>query len=154
MQIRPVVRDDLDQLLVLVEALSRHHGDVPRASLANLEADTLGTAPWVHVLVAEIEGKLAGYVAVLPLSRFQYGQRGIDLHHVFVEEAHRGRGVGGALVAAALALGASLGATYATVTATPGNRAAQEFYASLGFVTAPRFGVRFWTPIPQGTRFA
>ena len=154
MQVRPVTAQDLGQLVLLVQDLARFHGDVPQVSVESLERDVLGGDPWVHVLVAETEGALAGYVAVLRLARFQYGQRGIDLHHVYVSESHRGRGVGGALVSAALDLGARLGASYATVTATPANVAAQKFYASLGFAPAPRFGARFATMIPQGTRLA
>ncbi len=150
MQVRPVRREDLVQLLQLVQGLARHHGDTPKASVDSLEADLFGPGPWLHVLVADEAGVLQGYVALLRLARFQYGQRGIDLHHLFVAEGQRGRGIGGALVTAALALGAELGATYATVTATPDNRAAQGFYASLGFAAAPRLGARFWTPIPKG----
>ena len=154
MQVRPVTPGDLDQLLPLVQELARFHGDTPQLTAESLARDVLDAAPWVHVIVAEAEAALVGYVAVLQLARFQYGQRGIDLHHVYVRESHRGRGVGGALIGAALALGGQLGATYATVTATPANLAAQKFYASLGFTPAPRFGARFATMIPQGTRLA
>ena len=124
MDIRAVTGADLPQVLLLVEALARFHGDQPLLTRESLDRDVLGPAPWVHVLVAEAEGILVGYVAVLRLARFQFGQRGIDLHHVYVTEGHRGRGIGGALVTGALQLGARLGATYATVTATPDNGAA------------------------------
>ena len=154
MQVRPVTPEDLPQLLLLVEALARFHGDTPQLTPDSVARDVLGSDPWVHVLVAEVDGALVGYVALLRLARFQYGQRGVDLHHVFVRESHRGRGLGGALVGAALDLGGRLGASYATVTATPANAAAQTFYASLGFAPAPRFGARFATTIPQGTRLA
>lgn len=147
MQIRPPAPEDLPGLLALVSALARFHGQEPLASLDSLGADVLGDAPWVQVRLAEVEGALAGYVAVLPLARFQFGQRGIDIHHLYVAEPWRGHGIGGALVAEALRLGAAMGASYCTVTATPDNRAAQAFYASLGFKDAPRFGARFWTPI-------
>lgn len=154
MQVRPVSPEDMGPLLPLVQDLARFHGDTPQLSLESLARDVLGVDPWVHVLVAEANDALVGYVAVLQLARFQYGQRGIDLHHVFVSPSHRGRGVGGALIGAALELGGRLGATYATVTATPSNVAAQKFYASLGFAPAPRFGARFAIMIPQGTRLA
>lgn len=154
MELRAPTRDDLPRLLVLVEALARHHGEAPSATLASLEADLFGPGPWLHALVAEEAGAVVGYVAVLRLARFHLGQRGIDLHHLYVDEAHRGHGIGGALVAEALSLGGRLGASYATVTATPANASAQAFYKSLGFQDAPRFGARFWAPIAQGTRFA
>ncbi len=154
MELRAPTRDDLPRLLILVEALARHHAETPHATLTSLEADLFGPGPWLHALVAEEGDALVGYVAILRLARFHLGQRGIDLHHLYVEEAHRGRGIGGALVAEALVLGGRLGASYATVTATPINQAAQSFYKSLGFQDAPRFGARFWAPIPQETRFA
>jgi len=125
-----------------------------RATLSTLEADLFGPGPWAFCLVAEEEARLVGYVTLLRLGRFQYGQRGIDLHHVFVTEDWRGRGVGRALVTEALAFGGRMGASYATVTATPQNRAAQAYYRKLGFSDAPQFGARFWAPIPGGMRFA
>ena len=147
MEIRAPGPKDLEGLLALIAALARFHGQEPAATRESLGADVLGESPWVHVRLTEVEGVLAGYVAVLPLARFQFGQRGIDIHHLYVAEPWRGRGIGGALVSEALRLGAALGASYCTVTATPDNRAAQSFYASLGFKDAPRFGARFWTPI-------
>lgn len=147
MRIRPPEPEDLPALMALVQALARFHGQEPALTVQSLGADVLGESPWVHLRLAEVEGVLAGYVAVLPLARFQFGQRGIDIHHLFVSEPHRGHGIGGALVAEALRMGAAMGASYCTVTATPDNRAAQAFYASLGFKDAPRFGARFWTPI-------
>jgi GNAT superfamily N-acetyltransferase len=152
MLLRPVAQADLPRLLPLAQALAQFHGQPPRLTEDSLARDVLGPDPWVHVLVAEAEGALVGYVAVLRLARFQFGQRGIDLHHVYVTEDHRGHGVGGALVAAALDLGARLGASYATVTATPDNLAAQKFYAALGFAPAPRFGMRFAVMIPPASR--
>lgn len=149
MQVRPVAEGDLPALLPMVQALARFHGHAPKLTTESLARDVLGPDPWVHVLVAGDEAGLVGYAAVLRLARFQFGQRGIDLHHVYVTEGRRGHGIGGALVGAALELGARLGATYATVTATPDNTAAQKFYASLGFSPAPRFGARFAILIPE-----
>lgn len=154
MDIHPPRPEDLPQLLALVQGLARFHGDTPRTTLAQLTSDVMGPCPWFHVLVGDEGGQLLGYVALLRLGRFQYGQRGVDIHHLFVAEGHRQQGIGRQLVVEALVLGGQLGATYATVTATPANTAAQAFYKRLGFADAPRFGTRFWTPIPEGTRFA
>ena len=51
--IRPALRSDLPMVLDLAHALAAYHGDAATLSLAALERDCLGPAPWVTVLVAE-----------------------------------------------------------------------------------------------------
>lgn len=141
--VRKVAPQDLAVLLTMVEALTRHHEDVPRLTAESLARDVLGAAPWFQVLVAEADGQLAGYAAALPLARLGYGERGLDLHHLFVAEALRGRGIGSALVRACEDLARGLGCGYVIIGTHPGNYAAQACYQSLGYAQMPNTAVRF-----------
>ena len=142
MPIRPAVPSDLDRLLILAQALTRHHNDEPVLTRATLARDVFGPSPWFRVLVAEAAG-VQGYAALLPLARLGHGQRGLDLHHLFVAETHRNQGLGTALVRACLGLARDLDCTYVIVGAHPANLAAQDYYRKLGFEPKGPSGIRF-----------
>ena len=142
MPIRPAIATDIERLLTLVEALSLHHNDQPRLTRETLQRDVFGPVPWFRVLVADEDG-VQGYAALLPLARLGLGQRGIDLHHLFVAESHRNRGIGTALIQASLALARDLACTYIIVGAHPANLAAQAYYQKLGFYPKGPSGIRF-----------
>ena len=141
--IRPVEARDLRALADLVGSLARHHGDVARVTQAGLARDCLGQAPWLQVLVAEHHGGLVGYAALCPRARMQFGERGMDLHHLFVHRPLRGQGVGQTLVEAAVTLSRRLGASFLTVAAEPGNEKAQDFYETAGFARRDAQAARF-----------
>ncbi len=142
MVIRTAQKADAPGLLAMVEALTRYHDDVPRATPVTVERDFFGDPPWFHGLVAEAGARLIGYAALLPLARLGYGERGLDLHHLFVVEAARRRGVGSALVRAAEDLGRDLGCSYLIIGTHPENGAAQEYYRRLGYELIPNTAVR------------
>lgn len=143
--IRPATPADLAELLTMVHALARHHDDTPDVTEADLARDLFGAPPWLQVLVAEEGRRLAGYAALQSLSQLQFGRRGMDLHHLFVQPAARGLGLGRALVSASIAHATALGCRYLTVSTHPDNHAAQAFYLALGFAArsagAPRFAL-------------
>lgn len=141
--IRRAEPTDLVALLGLVEGLTRYHDDVPRLTRDSLERDVLGPVPWFHVLVAARGAEVLGYAALLPLARLGYGERGLDLHHLFVTEAERRRGTGTALVHASEDLARDLGCSYVIIGTHPGNWAAQEYYQRLGFDSMANTAVRF-----------
>ena len=141
--IRRAVEADLAELLGMVQALTRHHADEPRVTLETLERDVLGAVPWFHVLVAEGAAGLLGYAALLPLARLGYGERGMDLHHLFVTEAARRGGVGAALLQAAEDFGIGLGCTYLIIGTHPDNWSAQQYYQHRGYHPMGNTSVRF-----------
>lgn len=141
--IRALTPGDLAALLPLVEALARHHGDDARANVGTLFRDFFGTPPWLQGQVATDQGLLVGYAALLPKARLHLGERGMDLHHLFVHPEARGKGLGRALLDAALAHARAQGCAYLTVTAHPANDAAKRFYAAMGFHAAPPAPDRF-----------
>jgi GNAT superfamily N-acetyltransferase len=141
--IRPVTPQDLEALADMVRHLARFHGDTPTVTPATLARDCLGQAPWLHVLVAERAGSLCGYAMLCPLARVQFGERAMDLHHLYVHKGVRGQGVGRALVGAAERLAEGLGAGVLSVAAMPENHAACQAYQAFGFHEQPQTERRF-----------
>lgn len=123
--------------------LAAHHGDTPTLTIDSLSRDTAGLAPWVTIIVAEHEGELIGYAALCPRISIQYAARGLDIHHLFVVQEHRHKGIGRRLTEAALAQARSQECQYVTVGTHPDNIEAQKIYTQLGFETLPPPGPRF-----------
>jgi hypothetical protein len=94
-EIRQVRPQDLEALADMVRHLTRFHGDAPAVTPATLARDCLGQAPWLVTLVAERQGALCGYAMLCPRARAEFGERGMDLHHLYVQRDLRGGGWGG-----------------------------------------------------------
>lgn len=146
--IRPATVADLAELVEHITSLAAHHDDFASVSEATLARDLFGPQPWLQILVAS-NNRLQGYTALTQLARLQWGQRGMDIHHLFVAKAHRGQGIGRALVAAAIATARAQQCTYLTVSTLAPNVAAQLFYTNLGFHSAPNQGIRFALDLSQ-----
>lgn len=142
--IRPATPADLPALLNMVQALARHHGDTPTASLDTLSRDIFGPHPWATTLVAQESGPLIGYATLTRSVQMQTGRRGMDLHHLFVVETARNSGIGRALIAAAVALARSEDVAQMTVSTAPDNPKAAAFYPMAGFEPYTSQAARFW----------
>jgi ribosomal protein S18 acetylase RimI-like enzyme len=143
--IRRATRNDLAAIgrlgALLVEA---HHGFDSRRFLAATRGTKDGYAaflgsqldePDAAVFVAEENGRVLGY-AYVAVESYDYmvlrGPAGL-LHDIIVDPEHRGRGVGGALLEAAVAYVRSRGLTQVVLSAAERNEAAQRLFASMGF---------------------
>lgn len=140
--IRKAEPRDLPQLCVMIAGLSAHHGDTSSVTEADLARDLFGPTPWLHILVYE-EAGLQAYAALTQLARLQYGQRGMDLHHLYVCTDFRSAGLGKSLLQACVTFAQKYGCSYLTVSALADNTDAQAFYLKQGFTLAPVSGVRF-----------
>ena len=147
LRIRAVERGDLAALLAMVVALTQHHDDTARVTIESLEQDFFGPVVWYHGLVAMQGAEVVGYAAALPLGRLGYGERGLDLHHVYVQPALRRLGVGRALVRGVEELGRDLGCSYVIIGTHPDNVAAQAYYQHLGYGPHASTGKRFAKPL-------
>jgi ribosomal protein S18 acetylase RimI-like enzyme len=141
--IRPAQPQDLPQLARQVAELAAHHDDQATVSQATLARDLFGPHPWLQILVSEADAQLQGYLALTQLARLQWGQRGMDIHHLYVAEPYRRLGLGRALIGAAVQTARAQDCSYLTVTALETNVAAQDFYRHQGFHHAPPSGMRF-----------
>jgi len=141
--IRTAKPRDLPELNEMIGLLAAHHGDAAAITPERLERDLFGPLPWITALVAESEEGLLGYAILVPLYRAQEGQRGMDLHHLFVRDGHRGHGVGQHLVDRARETARKAGCGYLSVSAATGNVQAHRFYEQMDFVPRPVTGMRY-----------
>lgn len=141
---RPVIKDDLPEILHMIVGLAAHHDDIADVSLPQLERDLCGPHPWFTVLVAEgATGALLGYAALTPIGQLQFGARGMDMHHLFVRAQARGTGVGSGLLRACLATARQMGCDFMSVGTHPDNHGAAQFYEARGFLRRSDSGARF-----------
>lgn len=134
---------DLPQLAEMITALAAHHGDAAETSSERLERDLFGPHPWISALVADAGDTLIGYAILVPMYRANEGQRGMDLHHLFVADGHRGHGIGQHLVDVARMQAITAGCDFLSVSAATGNFAAHRFYEHMDFTPRPVTGMRF-----------
>jgi GNAT superfamily N-acetyltransferase len=90
--------------------------------------------PDSRALVALVDGKTAGMAlltgtVVSPL----FDQSAVHVHYLHVREGARRKGVGHALLAAAVAYAEEIGAEHVITSVLPQLRETQRFYARLGF---------------------
>lgn len=134
---------DLPQLAEMIAALAAHHGDAAETTPERLERDLFGPHPWISALVAEADGSLIGYAILVPMYRAGEGRRGMDLHHLFVADGHRGNGIGQHLVDRARDHALKAGCDFLSVSAATGNFAAHRFYEHMDFTPRPVTGMRY-----------
>ncbi len=142
-KLRPALPGDLPELTVMVTALAAHHGDDSQITPQTLSRDLFADPPWVRVLVAQQGPALAGYAALLPRYRLQFGQRGMDLHHLYVNPTQRGQGLGRRLIEASMAHAERAGCVALTVGTDSGNHHAQRLYEHIGFQKTSADGVYY-----------
>lgn len=141
--IRAAKPRDLPELNEMILLLAAHHGDAAGTTPEQLERDLFGPLPWISALVAESDDGLIGYAILVPLYRAQEGTRGMDLHHLFVRDGHRGHGIGQHLVDRARDTARKAGCGYLSVSAATGNFQAHRFYEHMNFVPRPVTGMRY-----------
>jgi ribosomal protein S18 acetylase RimI-like enzyme len=118
----------------LVEAVARLLPQLSRTRTPPgvLELAELAAAPGTSLLVAfDDDGEALGMLTLV-LYRVPTGIRGW-IHDVVVDEAARGRGVGGALTEEALRLAERAGAVSVELTTRPQRAEANRLYQRLGF---------------------
>ncbi|HKP09806.1 MAG TPA: GNAT family N-acetyltransferase [Gaiella sp.] len=85
-----------------------------------------------HRLVAELDGEVVGWIAVVPYSR-RAVYRGVGEESVYVAEAARGEGVGRALLAALIESARAGGLWTLQAGVFPENEPSLALHRSLGF---------------------
>lgn len=132
-RIRPARPADLDGLLRLYEQLSPGTGAPPRA-LAQAALDALLAAPHLHLLVAELDGELAGTVTLVVTPGLTHLARPwAQLENMVVGESVRGRGLGGLLLQACDAIAREAGCYKIQLQSADHRTAAHAFYEGHGY---------------------
>ncbi len=132
--IRPATPQDVPLLLELFGDLAdyeklRHE---LRATEEQLSEALFGERPAAEALIAELGSDTAGYALFFPTFSSFLASRGIWLEDLFVRPAHRGAGVGKALLSAVAARVTERGGGRLEWCALDWNELALGFYQKLG----------------------
>lgn len=147
LNLRPARWGDKATLLDMIHALAQHHGDEPELDMAGL-IDLMGAGlPWLRLLVVEdLSGQkegLLGYAGLVGGLQLQHGRKIMDLHHLYIRQDVRGRGVGRALIEAARQEALALDCHRLTVSTQAQNTRAQQAYLACGFEPHTPTGAHF-----------
>ena len=118
----------------MIIAIARHHDQEKYVitDKAELEASGFGSSPKFGVLLAEVEGKVAGYVSYTWNYSIWLGSSYMNIDDVFVWEAYRGQKIGEALMAKARTVCKAHGFKRLKWEAQEDNHQAIKFYKRLG----------------------
>jgi ribosomal protein S18 acetylase RimI-like enzyme len=86
-----------------------------------------------HPILAEVEGKVAGFASLRLLNYLGEDAPYAELSELFVTECYRGRGVGRALIRELEGRARAAGASSLAVLTAAGNEAAVALYQAMGF---------------------
>ena len=134
LNIHPITRDEVPALLSLIRALAAYEKK-PHKVVANevdLLRDLFGPQPKFRALIAEWNGKPAGYASFFYFYSTYEGRAALFLEDLFVLEEFRGHGIGKSLLAAVAKLAIDDGCFGLRWEVLDWNRAAIEFYEKLG----------------------
>jgi GNAT superfamily N-acetyltransferase len=132
--IRPAQPGDVSQILTFIRALAAYERepDAVRATEEELLLHGFGENPYYCCLMAELDGKPAGFA----LYFFDYstwlGKPGLYLEDLFVAMEFRGRGIGKALLQRVAAIAVEKGCARLKWEVLDWNAPAIEFYSAMG----------------------
>jgi len=138
--VREARPEDLPALLAMWDELRRMGSRLERVMPAadeNAVLDRLSAVehdPSSRALVAVVDGEVAG-MTVLSITPYAplFDQQAVHAHYLHVREGFRRKGVGKALLGAAVAFADESGAEHVITSVLPQMRETQRFYARLGF---------------------
>jgi ribosomal protein S18 acetylase RimI-like enzyme len=131
-QIRDAGETDAPALVRLIEQLAG--GFELTNPLTEEYARECLAFPGSHVLLAEVEGEAIGLLSSSVRPDLFHAAPSCTIDELIVEQAHRGRGAGSALLGEVLRRAAALGCVEVSVTVMPDNEGAQRLYRSHGLV--------------------
>jgi ribosomal protein S18 acetylase RimI-like enzyme len=135
--IRPARPDDADAVAALAHALSVQDNEPTGNFTPEAMRGAVFDDPRVRVLVAEVDGKVVGYVMFHDSYDTANAARGLYLNDIIVEESVRGHGVARALMAAVMREAKRQGDVFVWWVAKPTNARALAFYKRLGAIQVP-----------------
>ena len=132
--IRPATRADIPQILRFIRALATYERapQAVTATEAGLERDGFGANPIYFCLIAEDDGKSAGFALFFYNYSTWLGRPGIYLEDLFVEPELRGLGIGKALLERVAAIAVEKGCQRFEWAVLDWNTPAIEFYRAMG----------------------
>ncbi|GAB3358889.1 GNAT family N-acetyltransferase [Lysobacter tyrosinilyticus] len=140
--LRPATRNDVPLILALIRELAEYERepDAVQADEAMLAANLFGDAPGAEVVIADVDGRPAGFALFFHNFSTWLGRRGLHLEDLFVRPEFRGRGVGHVLMTYLAKLAVERGCGRFEWSVLDWNTPAIDFYRRVGAV-----GMEEWT---------
>jgi GNAT superfamily N-acetyltransferase len=132
--IRPATAADVGEILRFIKALALYERglDQVTATEEGLLRDGFGPRPFYECLIAELDGKPAGFALYFYNYSTWKGQPGIYLEDLFVEPEMRGLGIGKALLERVAAVAVQKGCRRLQWQVLDWNTPAIDFYVAMG----------------------
>ena len=152
LNIRPATRADADTIAELVRELAdyeklRHEA---RATGADFLREIEAANPVIHVLIAEWDGKPAGFALYFFNFSTFVGRPGLYLEDLFVRPAQRAHGIGRALLRALARVAQARGCGRMEWAVLDWNEPALRFYQSLEARQMKEWIIHRLTPVEIG----
>ena len=130
--VRPATAEDAATIVRLAHGLSQTGGGrASRLTEENCRRDGFGAEPAFRVLLAEIDGMVAGYALYFSGYDTDRASRGVYLADLYVDFDYRRYGVGRALMKAVARACSDLGGEWMFWSVHKRNRSARKFYKTL-----------------------
>lgn len=132
--IRPAGPDDVDELLALIHELAVYE-KAPESAVATpelLHRALFGERPTAEAVIAEWDGKPAGFALFFHNFSTWLGKPGLYLEDLFVREDMRGKGIGKALLLHLAGIARDRGCGRMEWSVLDWNTPAIDFYKALG----------------------
>ncbi len=137
--IRPAAPSDAAAIHALIRELAEYERltQLCTGSTADLAAALFGPQPAAEVLLAEVDGGIAGFALFFHNFSTFLARRGLWLEDLYVQPAFRGHGVGGGLLRAVAAIAVDRGCGRFEWSVLDWNAPAIGFYERLGATVMP-----------------
>jgi len=136
LRIEPATEGDVPIVLSFIRKLAEYEklSHLVVATEEDIREHVFGANPVAEVLLAHWDGQPVGYALYFRNFSTFLGQAGIYLEDLFVEPAHRGKGIGKALLARLAKIAVERGYGRLEWAVLEWNTPSIEFYRSLGAV--------------------
>lgn len=134
LQIRPATHDDVAPILEMVKELAAYERllHTVQATEADLREALFGPRPVAEALVADRGGRAVGFALFFHNYSTFVGRPGIYIEDLYVRPAHRGQGIGGALMSHIIRLARARRCGRVEWAALEWNEPAIRFYEAMG----------------------
>ena len=134
LQIRPATHDDVAPILEMVKELAAYERllHTVQATEADLREALFGPRPVAEALVADRGGRAVGFALFFHNYSTFVGRPGLYIEDLYVRPAHRGQGIGGALMSHMIRLAKDRRCGRVEWAALEWNEPALRFYEAMG----------------------